>query len=480
MSLAVLSVASEIFPLVKTGGLADVTGALPGALAGEGVAVRTLVPGYPSVTARLEGGEEVKAYADLFGGAARVVAGRAAGLDLLVLDAPHLFDRPGNPYVGPDALDWPDNAFRFAALGRAGADLALGSTGWQPDLVHVHDWQAGLVPAYLHYDGAQAPPTVVTIHNLAFQGVFPAGLMVPLGLPARAWSVDGVEYFGAISYLKAALLMSAHITTVSPTYAVEIRSAEGGMGLEGLLQTRAASVTGIVNGIDDTVWDPATDPMLPVHFDARRVKARAHAKQALQQWFGLAQDPDALLFGLVSRLTWQKGIDILFDRMGTVLLEGGQLAVLGAGDPALEEGFRNLAAAHPDRVGCRIGYDEPLAHMIQAGSDAILVPSRFEPCGLTQLCALRYGAIPVVARVGGLADTVIDANEAAMAAGVATGIQFNPVNGAMLDHALRRTAALWRDQKAWRAMQKNAMRADVSWRASARRYAELFREVVGA
>jgi starch synthase len=479
MSLSVLSVASEIFPLVKTGGLADVTGALPGALAGEGVAVRTLVPGYPAVTARLEGEGEIRAYGDLFGGPARVMAGRAAGLDLLVLDAPHLFDRPGNPYVGPDGLDWPDNAFRFAALGRAGADLSLGTGDWKPDLVHVHDWQAGLVPAYLHYDGAAAPPTVVTIHNLAFQGVFPADLLVPLGLPARAWSVDGVEYFGAISYLKAALLLSRRITTVSPTYAVEIRSAEGGMGLEGLLQSRAAAVTGIVNGIDDTVWDPATDPMLPVHFDARRIKARGHAKRALQDWFGLRPDPEMLLFGLVSRLTWQKGIDILFDRIGTILQEGAQLAVLGAGDASLEEGFRTLAVAHPDRVGCRIGYDERLAHLIQAGSDAVLVPSRFEPCGLTQLCALRYGALPVVARVGGLADTVIDANEAALAAGVATGIQFNPVNAAMLEHALHRTAVLWRDQKTWREMQKNAMRADVSWRASARRYAELFREVVG-
>ncbi|WP_293853491.1 glycogen synthase GlgA [uncultured Alsobacter sp.] len=479
-ALAVLSVASEVYPLVKTGGLADVAGALPGALAAEGVAVRTLVPGYPKVMKALEGGTAVHAFADLFGGPARLVAGTASGLDLIALDAPHLFARDGNPYVGPDGRDWPNNAFRFAALARAAADIGLGRTPLPvPDVVHAHDWQAAMAPAYLHYAGGARPGTVVTVHNLAFQGQFPAELLGPLGLPPHAYAVDGIEYYGTIGYLKAGLQLADRITTVSPTYAAEILEPEAGMGLDGLLRVRAGALAGIINGIDVDVWNPATDPLLPAAFDARRLKGRAKAKAALQQAMGLAVDPGALVLGVVSRLSWQKGLDLLVDALPVLVGEGAQLALLGAGEPALEQGFAAAQARWPGRIGCRIGYDEALAHLIQAGSDAILVPSRFEPCGLTQLCAMRYGAVPIVARVGGLADTVIDANEMALAAGVATGLHVAPIGRERLEAALRRAASLWNDPPTWRRLQKNGMATDVSWTHPARRYAALYRDLVG-
>jgi starch synthase len=480
-ALTVLSVASEVFPLIKTGGLADVVGALPAALAPHDVEMATFVPGYPQVIAALGETREVWWFEDLFGGPARIRRGRAAGLDILALDAPHLYDRPGNPYVGPDGRDWADNALRFAALARAAAIAALEAPdGWRPDVVHAHDWQAGLTPAYLAYDGRPRPVSVMTVHNLAFQGQYPAELLGRLGLPARAFSIEGVEYYGAIGFLKAGLALADHITTVSPTYAAEIRTPEGGMGLEGLLRTRAASVHGVLNGIDEAVWNPATDTLLPAPFEARTLKRRAANKAALQRRFGLAERPDALLFGVVSRLSWQKGLDLLLDNIATIEAIDAQLVLLGAGDRALEDGFATAAAARPERIGCRFGYDEGLAHLIQGGSDSILVPSRFEPCGLTQLCALRYGAVPLVARVGGLADTIVDANEMALAAGVATGIQFAPVSVEMLAAALRRAAELWSAREDWAKLMRNGMRADVSWRRPGAHYARLYRDLVAA
>jgi starch synthase len=478
---AILSVASEVYPLIKTGGLADVAGALPAALAPEGFALRTLLPGYPAVIAALKRPETAHVYADLFGGPARLLAGKAQGLDLFVLDAPHLYDRPGNPYLGPDGRDWPDNAFRFAALARVAAELGRGLlSAWIPEILHCHDWQAGLTPAYLAFTEGARPPTVMTVHNLAFQGAFPATLLGALGLPSRAFTVDGVEYHRQIGFLKAGLRLADRITTVSPTYADEICTDEFGMGLQGLLRGRADRLAGILNGIDTLVWDPATDELIPAPYSRDDPAPRARDKAALQKALGLAPHPDALLFGVISRLGWQKGLDLLLAGLPVLLGEGAQLALLGAGDTGLEQGFRNAARANPGRIGCRIGYDEGLAHLIQAGCDALLVPSRFEPCGLTQLCALRYGAVPVVARVGGLADTVIDASPMALAAGVATGIQFSPVNQIMFEGALRRTAALHRDPDAWARLQRNGMAADVSWRGPAKAYARLYRSLLPA
>ncbi len=476
----VLSVASEAYPLIKTGGLADVAGALPGALRAEGVAMRTLLPGYLAITEALVSAEVVLRWDDLFGGAAHLLAASLHGLDLFVLDAPHLYARPGNIYLGPDGRDWPDNALRFAALARVGAWLAQGRLpSWRPAVVHAHDWQAALLPAYLHYDGGRPIGSVLTVHNLAFQGVFPPSLLPALGLPPESFALDGVEYFGAIGFLKAGLLFADRITTVSPTYAAEIRTPADGMALDGLLRGRGAAVSGILNGIDTGIWNPATDPLLPAHYDATRLEARARNRAEVQFRFSLAAGETAPLFAVVSRLTGQKGMDLLLAALPVLLAEGGQLAVLVAGDPAIERGFRDAATAHPGRIGCFVGYDEGLAHLVQGGTDALLVPSRFEPCGLTQLCALRYGAVPVVARVGGLADTVIDASPMALAAGVATGVQFAPVTAEMLEAAIRRAAALRRQPQTWQRMQRNGMATDVSWRDPARRYAALYRELAG-
>jgi starch synthase len=475
----VLSIASEIYPLIKTGGLADVTGALPGALTAEHIAVTTLIPGYPAVLGALKSAETAHTLGYLHGGPARLLAARAAGLDLFVLDAPHLYARAGGPYDDPAGQAWPDNAIRFAALARVGADLGLGLLdAFAPQVVHAHDWQAGLAPAYLHYQGGPRPGTVMTVHNLAFQGQFDPGLLGALGLPASSFTPDGVEYYGALGFLKAGLRLADRITTVSPTYAAEICTSDGGMGMDGLLRTRADRLSGILNGIDVEVWDPASDPLIAANFTAADLAPRAMDKADVQARLSLDPDPDALLFAVISRLSWQKGLDLLLAAVPTLLAQGAQLALLGSGDGWLEAGFASAAAAHAGRIGCVFGYDEPLAHRLQAGADALLVPSRFEPCGLTQLCALRYGAVPVVARVGGLNDTVIDAAPMALAAGVATGVQFSPVVEPMLENAIRRTAALWRDRSAWRRLQGNAMACDVSWGRSARRYAELYRKLI--
>jgi starch synthase len=475
---AVLSVASEVFPLAKTGGLADVAGALPVALAAEGIAVRTLLPGYPAVLKAMPDAQPVHAYANLQGGPARLLAARVAGLDLLVVDAPHLYARPGNPYLGADGKEWPDNAQRFAALSLAARDIGRGVLpAFVPDIVHAHDWQAGLAPVYLHFDGKPRPRTVMTVHNIAFQGQFPAELLAELELPAHALTMEGVEYYGRIGFLKGGLALADRITTVSPRYAMEIRTPEFGMGLDGLLRSRAGVLTGILNGIDTQYWNPARDPHLAATFDAKSVGQRAVNKRALQEKLGLARDAEAPLFGVVSRLTWQKGMDVLLDAIPDLVALGGQLALVGSGDAALEAGLAAAAAANPGHVGVKVGFDEALAHLVQGGVDALLVPSRFEPCGLTQLCALRYGALPIVARVGGLADTVSDANEMALVAHAGNGLQFAPVTREALALTLERAVSLWRDRPTWRRLQQHAMSADVGWHRPARQYATLFREL---
>ncbi len=473
--LSLLSVASEAFPFVKTGGLGEVVGALPAALAREGIATTTMLPGYPKVMDALRDGTIVHSYDFLHGAPAHLLAGRAGALEVLVLDAPHLFTRPGNPYVAPDGNDWPDNAQRFAALGIAAADAARGAvTGFAPDIVHAHDWQAALAIALLHYSAGRRPGTVMTVHNLAFQGKFARDLLPSLGLPPHAFSHDGVEYYGDIGFLKAGLALADRITTVSPTYAAEIRSTEHGMGLDGVLRHRAGVLSGILNGIDTEIWDPATDAHLVAPYDARRLGRRATNRAALQARLGLDADAGALLVGVVSRLTWQKGMDLLPEALPALLAMGGQLALLGSGDFVLEEALAAAATANPGRIAVTIGYDETLAHQIQGGVDALLVPSRFEPCGLTQLCALRYGAVPVVARSGGLADTVIDANEMAMAAETGTGVVFAPGSVEALGFALERVAAMRRNTREWLQLQRRGMKTDVSWTRPAQQYAALF------
>ena len=325
----------------------------------------SLVPGYPDVLQALGPTQVVHQYRDLFGGSARLISGRAVDLELFVIDAPHLFDRPGGPYADPQGVDWPDNAFRFAALSRVAADLGLGLLpAYQAAIVHAHDWPAGLTPAYLHYSGRARPATVATVHNLAFQGQFDRRMLAALGLPAVAYSVDGVEYYGGIGYLKAGLRLSDRITTVSPTYAAEICTPEGGMGLDGLIRGRADRLSGILNGIDVSTWDPSHDPLVATAYDRRKLAARAGNKTQLQADFGLDPEPGTLLFGVVSRLTWQKGIDLLLAALPALLSEGAQLAVLGSGDAALQNGLTAIAAAHPGRVACLLGYRETAAHRL--------------------------------------------------------------------------------------------------------------------
>ena len=476
--MKILAVASEVHPLVKTGGLADVVGALPLALADEGVETRTLVPGYPAVMAKLSKTKKVRRYDSLFGQSATLLAASYAGIDLFVLDCPPFFSREGGPYDDPAGTGWPDNWKRFAALSQVGADLAANPIkGWAPDVVHAHDWQAAMTLAYMRFGAAPHIPKVITIHNLAFQGRFDATIFEALGLPPEAWGMDGVEYYGGTGFLKAGLVSADAITTVSPSYAQEICTVDDGMGLDGLLIGRGDRLHGILNGIDTGSWDPSVDPLIARTFHRSSIKARARNRQVVEQRFGVDHD-DSPLFIVVSRLTWQKGMDMLAASLDHLVEQGARLAVLGAGDHALEGAFLAAAEKHRGRIAVHIGYDEPLSHMMQAGGDAILIPSRFEPCGLTQLYGLRYGCVPVVTRVGGLADTVIDANEAALGAGVATGIQFSPPAIASLQAAISRAVALHADRSAWVAMQRAGMAADFSWRKSAARYAALYASLI--
>ena len=490
MTLKVLSVASEAVPLIKTGGLADVAGALPSALAPHGAGVTTLLPGYPAVMAKAVSGpgklRTVHRWDALLGKPARLLAGKLGEHPLLVLDAPGYFARDGGPYGDAQGADWPDNGQRFAAFGRAAADVAGGAVKGPGnkqvrfDLLHAHDWQAAMAVAYLRYApfaAARRVPTVMTIHNMAFQGWFAADLFERLELPRAAWSIEGVESYGGVGFLKAGLQLADMITTVSPSYAAEIRSPEFGMGLDGLIVSRGDRVRGVVNGIDTAEWDPANDPALAAQFTARTLGKRAANKRALEAEFGL--DPEeGPLFIVITRLTWQKGMDVLPEVLDHLVGNGARLALLGSGDAMLEAALRAGAARHPGKIGIRIGYDEALSHRMQAGGDAILVPSRFEPCGLTQLYGLRYGCVPVVSRTGGLADTVIDANPAALAAGVATGVQFSGVNYHGLAAAIGRAVALYRQPEVWRRIQRNGLASDVSWSRSGADYAAIYRELV--
>ena len=484
MTLRILSAASEAVPFIKTGGLADVAGALPAAVAPHGVAMTTLLPGYPSVLAKLNTGRKgpkvLHTWDALLGEPARLLAAQIGDHPLLVLDAPAYFTRDGGPYGDASGADWDDNWRRFAAFGRAAADIAGGAVkGLSFDALHAHDWQAAMACAYLRFapwDGRQVP-SVMTIHNMAFQGWFDAKVFRALELPRHAFAIDGVESYGGVGFLKAGLQAAQAITTVSPTYAGEVRSPAFGMGLDGLIMARQHQVHGILNGIDTAEWNAEADPHIAARFSARTLSARAANTRALEGEFGLERGPErgqGPLFIVVSRLTWQKGMDVLLDAIDHLVGEGGRLAVLGTGDAKLEAGFRAAAARHPGRVAVRIGYDEALAHRMQAGGDAILIPSRFEPCGLTQLYGLAYGCVPVVSRTGGLADTVIDANTAALAAGVATGVQINTVDWHALTAGISRTVALHADQPTWRKIQRAGMKCDFSWACSGKAYAELY------
>lgn len=482
MPLKVLSVASEAVPLIKTGGLADVAGALPTALAPHGIAMTTLLPGYPAVIAAIGKARCVHTWDALLGEPARLLRAKIGDNPLLVLDAPGYFGRAGNPYTDASGKDWGDNWRRFAALGRAAADIASGAVRTQSfDLLHAHDWQAAMAIAYLRFAPFPAEPripAVMTIHNMAFQGWFDPRIFASLELPRSAWSIDGVETYGGVGFLKSGLQLTDMVTTVSPTYAREIVRPEFGMGLEGLIALRGDRVRGIVNGIDTAEWNPATDPALTANYTAQSLDRRRANKRALEQHFGF-DTGDGPLFIMISRLTWQKGADLIPEVLDHLVGNGGRLAILGSGDPEIEAALTAGAVRHPGKVGVHFGYDEALSHRMQGGGDAILVPSRFEPCGLTQLYGLAYGCVPVVTRTGGLSDTIIDANPAALAAGVATGIQFDGAHYHGLATAISRTIALYRHAEQWQQIQRNGMAADFSWSRSGADYAAIYQQLAG-
>jgi starch synthase len=480
--MKVLHVAAEVFPLVKTGGLADVLGALPQALIGQGVDVRLLLPGLPAIVDAVLHQKVVGTIGASFG-AARITLRLGqmpySKVPVYVIDAPHLFRRAGSPYQTSDGSEWPDNIQRFGLLGWVAAHLASGELdpGWVPQVLHAHDWHAAMSFAYV----AAHPPTdlatVFTVHNLAYQGLFPSGDFPLLGLPSRFMSPAGLEYHQQLSFMKAGLKYAQRVTTVSPTYAKEIATHEFGFGLDGVIRGRGADVSGVLNGVDGAIWSPATDAGLAARYSADQLEGKARCKLALQAELGLAQRAAAPVFGVVSRLTSQKGLDLVLAVLPGILKRGGQLALQGAGDPSLEVAFAAAAKANGGEVAVRIGYDEALAHRLIAGSDAILVPSRFEPCGLTQLYGLRYGTVPVVRRVGGLVDTVVDASDDAVQADIATGFAFDAATPAALDVAIQRTVALFAKPEAWKQLMLRGMAQDFSWAGAAQKYDALYREL---
>ncbi|MES2101663.1 MAG: glycogen synthase GlgA [Pseudomonadota bacterium] len=482
--MKVLHVGAEIFPLVKTGGLADVLGALPQALIGQGADVRLLLPGLPAIADAVLHQRDVCQIGSCFG-AARVTLRLGqmpySHVPVYVIDAPLLYRRPGSPYQASDGSEWPDNVQRFALLGWVGAQLAAGALdpGWQPDVLHAHDWHAAMACAYVAAHPPATAATVFTVHNLAYQGLFPSGDFSLLGLSSRFMASTGLEYHQQLSFMKAGLKFADRVTTVSPTYAREIATHEFGFGLDGVIRSRGGDVSGVLNGVDGAVWDPSTDAGLAVPYSATALGGKVRCKAALQAELGLTVRADAPLFGVVSRLTSQKGLDLVLGALPALLKRGGQLALQGAGDPALEAAFVAAATAHLGEVAVRIGYDEAFAHRLIAGSDAILVPSRFEPCGLTQLYGLRYGTVPVVRRVGGLADTVIDTGDDALASEHATGFVFDAATPAALDGAIQRAIAAHAQPARWQRLMRRGMAQDFSWRGAARQYLALYAELVG-
>jgi len=477
--MKVLFATSEIAPWVKTGGLGDVAGALPAALRAQGVDVRVLVPRYPALAEAFPDAKEI-ALPHWLGGllphCAILEAFAPDGTPLWLLDYPPYYYRLGNPYLGPEGHDWLDNHLRFGLLSRIAAWIASHSSTlhWHPDIVHCNDWQSAFAPVYLRYLPGRRAKSVITVHNLAFQGMFAHSALHELGLPDHAWHMDGVEYFHHLSFLKGGLRHADWITTVSPTYAREIQTDAEGMGLAGLLRSRADAISGILNGIDTTAWNPARDPHIARDYDATHLDRKAENKRALQRELGLEERADLPLLGIVSRLTHQKGLDLVPPIAEALLALPAQFAVLGSGDKALEKDFAALAEQHPGRCAVTLGFNEALAHRIEAGADIFLMPSRFEPCGLNQMYSLRYGTPPVVRATGGLADTVIDAD----AAKGGNGFVFEAATAAALHAAVDRAVAAWREPSRWKKIQKSGMACDFGWQGPAKQYAEVYRQLL--
>jgi starch synthase len=475
-SIRALFVASEIFPMAKTGGLADVAAALPAALARQGVDVRLLMPAYPSALEHAKNLAVERHFDDIAGfGPVDLLAARApSGVRMWLVFCRRLFERPGGPYHDAYGVEWPDNLERFALLCQAAATLAKGIGEWRPDVVHANDWHAALVPSLLD-GGAGRPGTLLTIHNALYQGAATQAQLRSFGVPEQRLERIGS---GKLSFLSLGVQQADLLTAVSPTYAREIQTPAFGFGLEDLFAARARDLTGILNGVDYELWDPRNDGVIAHRYSDLNLAGKAACKTALLEEMGLDGAMSATLVGVVSRLTWQKGLDLLSKSAEHLLTAGARLVLLGSGEKPLEQAFRELAQRHPDRVAVRFGYDEALAHRIVAGADVFAMPSRFEPCGLNQLYSLRYGTVPVVAAVGGLADSVVDAGERGIAEGTTTGFILPEISAAGLTTTARKAIALHTSRHLWQALQRNGMHQDFSWDRSASAYRALYDRLV--
>ncbi|MBK7366041.1 MAG: glycogen synthase GlgA [Nitrosomonas sp.] len=487
-SLKVLFVTSEVYPLCKTGGLGDVSAALPASLRKQQVDVRILIPGYPKVLEGLRYKRKIAEFNDLthFPPAkllsANLQINASTSIPVFIIDCPSLYQRAGGPYLDATGHDWPDNAHRFGLLSKIAALLSSDASPlpWQPDVTHCNDWQSGLTPAYLHFYRGSKSPTLMSIHNLAFQGCFPSELVAQLGLPLESYSIQGIEYYGSLSFIKAGLYYADHISTVSPSYAHEIQQDQLGFGLHGLLSARKEQISGIVNGIDTIEWDPSIDIHIAKRYSIRRLPNKQANKLAIQQKLGLEPRSDHLLFAAISRFSYQKGYDLLLEVAPKLLELHAQLAVLGAGDASIEKNLVQLAKQFPGRMVVHVGYEEALSHQLEAGADSFLMPSRFEPCGLNQMYSQHYGTIPLVHATGGLIDTVVDYSPETLKNGTASGFQFHDLSSDAFFEGIKRVVAAYQNKGLWEQLQKNGMRKDFSWKNSAAAYCELYQKLTRA
>jgi len=481
--MKILFSSSEATPLVKTGGLADVAGSLPAALRAQGHDCRLIIPAYPKA---ISNSHNLHMIAELHlpgsMGPIRLLQATAGAQDtpVYLVDAPHYFDRPGNPYLAPDGFTWPDNADRFGLFCRVVVEIAMDRCGldWKPELVHNNDWQTGLV-APLLIDQPDRPATVFTIHNLAYQGVFDRHTFERLQLPTTLWNLNGLEFYGQMSFIKGGLVYSDEVNTVSPTYAEETRTAKFGSGLHGLLQHREQHYRGILNGIDYDLWNPQQDPYIIKHYSETRFADKQENKLVLQREFGLPENPQIQLFGYIGRLVEQKGVDLILQVLPGIMDAGAQIVLLGSGNAELERLLEKLSTKYHSRVGVFIGYDEGLSHRIEAGADCFMMPSRFEPCGLNQIYSLRYGTVPIVHHTGGLADTVVNVTSTTLANGSATGFVFDEPNAESLWRAVERAIDFYhRPDVTWQILATTGMQQDFSWKLSASHYTELYQDAL--
>jgi starch synthase len=480
----ILFVTSEAHPLIKTGGLADVAGSLPRALLKLGHDVKILLPAYASALIKAKGaGIKKISRISIHGQDINILQTRLPGsrVTVLLVDMPQFSEREGNPYCGPDGNDWDDNHWRFFLFAKVAQMIALNQTpmDWQPDIVHCNDWQTGLVPALLAQTPSPStltPATVFTIHNMAYRGLFSHQAFAEMDFPQHYWHHDRLEFYGQMSFIKGGIAFADAVTTVSPSYAEEIKSPEFGCGLDGLLRVRAKHLSGILNGIDMDEWNPGADKLIQQNYNHRTVNLKVKNKTHLQAHLGLPVSETIPMLGFIGRLVEQKGIDLLLEQMNQLLMLNCQLVILGSGFETYEQALSKIAQQHPDKVAVTLGYNEALAHQIEASSDIFLMPSIFEPCGLNQIYSLRYGTLPVVHAVGGLRDTVIEAkgdiND------TCNGFIFTQATAENLHQAIKRALACYEQPKQWKKLQTNAMKQDFSWEKSARLYEEVYRNAL--